>query len=102
MADIVTLLAAVSANGTGPVIDAGDLKDEIGIQVEKDAGVTAFSVLVEGSLDGVNWFNVGSSPVTAVTSETMVSGILARYFRATLSGYTGTGTLTAKLAFAKS
>lgn len=98
MADVLVLLKAVAANGSSGTYDAGDLKDEVGIQVET-TGSPTFSVQVSGSLDGVSFFNVGSA-VTSVTAETTVTGILARYFKATLSSLSG-GTLTCKLAIGK-
>ena len=101
MADIVTLLNAVSANGTSAVEDAGDVKDEVAVYVETAGTVSAFSVQFSGSLDGVNFLNVGSA-ITSATAGTAVTGLpLLRYFRAALTGYTGTGTVTAKIAFGK-
>lgn len=100
MADVLALLSAVSANGTGPVIDAGDLRDEAAVQVETAGTVSAFSVQVQASADKVNWANAGSA-ITSVTAETVLTGVLARYFRATLGSYSGTGTVTCKLAVAK-
>lgn len=100
MADVLTLLSAVSANVTGTAFDAGDLRDEAAVQVETTGTVSAFSVQVQGSLDKANWVSLGSA-ITSVTAETALSGVLARYFRAVLSGYSGTGTVTAKIALAK-
>jgi hypothetical protein len=97
--DVLVVLKGVAANGSSGTYDAGDLKDEVGIQVET-TGAPTFSVQVAGSLDGVSFFSVGS-PVTLVTAETTVTGILARYFKATLSSLSG-GTLTCKLALGKS
>jgi hypothetical protein len=100
MADVLTALSAVSANVTGATLDAGDLRDEVAVQVETAGTVSAFSVQFQASVDGTNWVSAGSA-VVAVTAETVLSGILARYFRAVLSGYTGTGTVTAKIAVGK-
>jgi len=101
VADIVTLLSAVSANTTSAVADAGDVKDEVSIFVETAGVVSAFSIQFSASLDGVNFFPAGSA-VTAVTAGTAVTGLpLARYFKAALTGYTGTGTVTAEIAFGK-
>lgn len=94
--DIVTLLSAVSANTTGAWMDAGELKEELALQVETTGTVSAMSVQLQGSLDKVGSVNLGS-PVTAV------GGIEAtgpfRYFRAVLASYSGTGTVSALLAF---
>jgi hypothetical protein len=99
--DVLTLLSAASANVTGTAFDAGDLRDEAAVQVETTGTVSAFSVQFQASLDKVQWVAAGSA-ITAVTAETALSGVLARYFRAVLSGYSGTGTVTAKIALGKS
>jgi len=100
MADILTALNAVSANTTGTALDAGDLRDEAAIEVRTSGTVSAFSVQFQQSLDKVAWANLGAA-VTAVTAETVLTSVLGRYFRAVLSGYTGTGTVTAKIAVSK-
>jgi hypothetical protein len=101
MADVVTLLAGVSANGAGPVVDAGDLRDEFTLFAEITGTVSAFSIQFAGSEDGTNFFNLGSA-VTSVTAGTAVAAPpLARYLQATLASYSGTGTVTAKVAFGK-
>jgi hypothetical protein len=99
MADILTALNAVSANVTGPALDAGDLRDQVSAEVETSGTVSAFSVQFQASLDEANWVSIGSA-ITSVTAGTVLSGVLARYFRAVLSSYSGTGTVTAKLAVA--
>ncbi len=101
MADVVTLLSGVAANGMGPVIDAGDLKGELTLGVYTTGTVSAFSVQLNGSVDGVNWVATGS-PVTSVTAANVSAGLLLRYFQAVLSGYAGTGTVTAELAWSTS
>ncbi len=108
----LTLLNAVSANVTGSSFDAGDLKDELTLEVIIGGTVSAYSVQLQGSIDGTNWVSIGIpetsagapgtavGPVTASTGPFAVSsGVLMRYFRAALAGYTGTGTVTAELAF---
>lgn len=111
MTDIAVLLNAVSANVTGPAFDAGDLKDELTMEVIISGTVSAYSVQLEGSLDDTTWVNIGIpdtsshvagtavAPVTASTDPVAVSkGKLFRYFRAVLASYSGTGTVTAELA----
>ena len=108
----VLLLNAVSANVTGPVIDTGDLKDELTLEVIIAGTVSAYSVQLQGSMDDVNWVSIGIpetsagapgtavGPVTASTGPFAVSsGVLMRYFRAALTAYAGTGTVTAELAY---
>jgi hypothetical protein len=97
--DIVTILPAASANGTGFTLDAGDLKGAETLEAFTTGTVSAFSVQLQGSLDGVNWVAVGA-PLTTATTADVSSGLLARWFRAVLSGYSGTGTVTARLGFA--
>lgn len=98
MADTVTLLAAVSSDQTGPAIDAGAVRDDLTLEVVTAGTVSAFSVQLQASLDKGHWVNVGS-PVTTVTAAAS-NGVLMRYFRAALSSYSGTGTVTAELSFA--
>jgi len=96
---VVTLLNAVSANGTGTAIDLGTVYDTFTVEVETSGTVSAFSVQVSASLDGANYESVGSA-ISSVTAGTSIgSGALLQYFRATLSGYSGTGTVTANLAY---
>jgi hypothetical protein len=112
MSDVITLLAAVSANVTGPASEPGDLKDEVTMDVVIAGTVSAYSVQLEGSLDGTDWFSMGIpltssgaagtaiGPVTQSTGQLAVSaGVLSRYYRAVLASYSGTGTVTAYLAF---
>jgi hypothetical protein len=100
VSDVLTLLSGVSANVTGQAFDAGDLRDEATVQVETAGTVSAFSVQVQASLDKVSWSGLGSA-ITSVTAATALSGAMARYYRAVLSSYSGTGTVTARLALAK-
>lgn len=98
MTDILTVLSAAAANVTGTAFDAGDLKDGAALEVVTAGTVSAFSVQLQGSLDGANWFSIGS-PLTTATTSGESAGFLARWFRAVLSGYSGTGTVTARVGF---
>lgn len=98
MTDIVTILVAATANVTGPAFDAGDLKSGLTLQTATTGSVSAFSVQLQGSLDAASWVALGSPQTTATTAGVSTS-TLARYFRAVLSGFTGTGTVTVKLGF---
>ena len=96
---VATLLSAASANTTGPVAGLGQVYGTLTVAVTTTGTVSAFSVVVSGSLDGVNWEAIGSA-VTSVTAGTSIgSGVLFQYFQATLSGYSGTGTVTCRLAY---
>jgi hypothetical protein len=100
MADVLTLLAAVSANGSGPVIDAGDVRDELTLDVFTAGTVSAFSAQLQGSLDGITFANIGAAVTSATAALNVSTGALMRYFQAVLSGYSGTGTVTVELAVA--
>lgn len=94
------LLNGVSANGTGPVADIGegDVTDIVAIQVIIVGTVSAFSIQLQGSEDGVNFANIGTAVTTAGISR-QANLPACRYFQAVLSGYTGTGTVTALMEF---
>lgn len=99
------LLNAVSANGTGPVVDlgAGDISDDIGLEVVISGTVTALSVQLQGSEDGSHFFNVGLPVSAAGLSKVAPStGSIppCRYFKAVLSSYAGTGTVTVFMSHA--
>lgn len=95
----VTLLNAVSANGTGPSADLGTVYGDFTVEVETSGTVSAFSVQVQGSLDSVAWENVGSAITATTAGEAIGTGVLLQYFQATLSGYSGSGTVTVELAY---
>ena len=96
---VVTLLNAVSANTTGPVAGLGTPYGNLTVSVSTTGTVSAFSVVVQGSIDGFNFEAIGSA-ITATTAGTSIgSGVLFQYFQAVLSGYSGTGTVTAELAY---
>lgn len=95
----LTLLNAVTANQTGPAvsIDQGDISDDVSIDVSTTGSITAFSVQVQGSIDGgTTWGNIGSA-ITTVGLTRPASPPAATMFRAVLSGLTGSGTLTCLL-----
>jgi hypothetical protein len=97
---VAMLLNAVSANTTGPVVgDIGGPYGNLTVEVSTTGTVSAFSVQVLGSLDGLNFEDIGSA-ITATTAGTSIgTGVLFQYFQATLTGYSGTGTVTCELAY---
>jgi hypothetical protein len=96
---VVTLLNAVSANTTGPVAGLGTPYGNLTATVTTTGTVSALSVQIYGSNDSQNWAAIGSA-ITAATAGTSIgSGVLFQYFYAALSGYSGTGTVTAELAY---
>ena len=97
--DTATLLNAVSANGTGSPVYTGRLSDTFTAEVTTSGTVSAFSIQIQGSIDGVTWGNLGSA-ITATTAGTSIgTGVLFSSFQAVLSGYSGTGTVSCTLAF---
>ena len=83
----------------GKWVDSGEVTASVSVQVEADSTVTAFSVQVQQSDDpaaGVSGaapsgLNVGSAITTQGLSAPSAGP--ARWFRALLSGYTGTGSV---------
>lgn len=96
---VATLLNAVSANTTGPVTALGSVYGNLTLEVTTTGTVSAFSVQLLGSLDGQNYEAIGSAVTSTTAGESVGSGTLFQYFYATLSGYSGTGTVTCALAY---
>lgn len=97
-ASVVTLLSAVSATGTGAAFDLDGIRDEFTLVIQT-TGSPTFSLTLQGSVDGTNWFTLGSA-VTSAAAATVITSQLAAYVRADLTALS-TGTLTAELGFSK-
>lgn len=93
--EVLTLLAAASSSQASGTIDAGTAQSSCSLTVTV-SGSPAFSVQLQGSSDAVTWVSAGSAATTAGTTSISPSPA-ARYFRAVLSGFTGPGSVTAKL-----
>ncbi len=83
-----------TAVGTGAVDDT-----IYGVSVHSllvsNSGVTTYTVLLEGSINGTNFETILSiSNVDGSPKTKFVSGTLVRYIRTRCSAFTGTGTLT--------
>jgi hypothetical protein len=95
-----TTLTNLSAlNTAGAVQDGGTLHANAIMQVTSGAGVSAGSVQLQGSVDGTNWFNLGTATNTnaasTVFAPVVVTGTAVRYVRAFIAtGITG-GTISA-------
>ena len=96
---VATLLNAATSNTTGPVLGLGQVYGTLTVSVTTTGTVSAFSVQLLGSNDSVNWENVGSPVTSATAGASIGTGVLFQYFQATLSGYSGTGTVTCRLAY---
>lgn len=96
---VATLLNAVSGNTTGPAVGLGTPYGNLTVSVSTTGTVSALSVQVLGSLDGFNYESIGSAITSPTAGTSIGSGVLFSYFQATLSGYSGTGTVTCNLAY---
>ncbi len=99
---IETALNAVTATGAGSAIAATRTIDH-SLQVTFTGTVTALTIDLEGSLDGVDWFSLTNgtgyaftaAEITAKAALVNVSDSLVNNVRANITTYTGTGAVTA-------
>jgi hypothetical protein len=120
MAQILPFTALASASSTGPgaVVDLNGTSNEFSMFVVTSGSPSAAEVQLEGSHDGVNWFdlpvaisaitgNVASTEFTNGQVESYLPGAqvkpFARYVRANLETLTGgtSPTVTATVAVGK-
>jgi hypothetical protein len=95
--DILALYSAQATTlATGTVHDLGDVKKNFELIVTGTAAT--LSLQLNGSLDGVNWYTLGSAVTAFTTAAPSLIAAEARYVRADLPTLTG-GTLTAELAY---
>lgn len=81
-------LTNVSAVSTGSVVDGATVRSTAVLAVTTGTGVSAGAVQLQGSLDGQNWFNVGSAVTTSAASTTtqlVADSAYAQYFRASIT-----------------
>lgn len=99
----VSLAAASALNTNGTAIDAGEVRASSILVVATSAGVSAGAVQLQGSLDGVNWYNLGT-PLTTNAASAVFSQAQAntptRLLRARISTAIVGGTVTATVAMA--
>jgi hypothetical protein len=95
-------LTAASAVGAGAVVDNGGCFSQHTLVVTTSAGVTAGAVQLQGSLDTVNWFNLGSPVSTATAATTfpavVVSDQPVRFLRGNVTTAITGGTVSAVVA----
>ena len=91
----VVSLSAVTT-GTGTAIDGLTVRNVVVMTVTGSSGVSAGAVQLQISNDKVNWANEGSAvTVTAsTTTNTVNTGVYARYARAKVSTTVVGGTAT--------
>jgi hypothetical protein len=94
-----TSLSGVSALGAGAAMDGGVCHANHTLVVTTSVGVTVGVVQLQGSLDGVTWFNLpGTSSVTTTTPSTTTTvavNCAARMIRANVTTAITGGTVTA-------
>lgn len=94
----VKSLSAVSATSATPtVLDGVVMRTNSLLVVVTGAGVSAGAVKIQASMDGTNWYAVGSplSVSAANTVYTQAGTVPGRYFRALVSTTITGGTITA-------
>lgn len=96
-------LSAKSSVTNGSALDGLTARPTAVLSVTTSAGVTAGAVQLQGSLDGTNWYDLGSATSTtaaSTTTQTIVSSAYARYVRAAITTPVAGGTVTASVAVA--
>ncbi len=95
-------LTAVSATGPGTALDGVVARQNATMVVVSSAGVSAGSVQMQGSLDGTNWFSLGSA-VSTTTASTVFPPVATttpptRFVRANVATVITGGTISATVA----
>jgi hypothetical protein len=91
-------LNAVSATGAGTALDGLVSRANASATVTTSAGVSAGSVVLEGSLDGANFVTLGSaiSTTAATTTYTVAAtNVFMRFVRARVATAITGGTISA-------
>lgn len=93
-----TTLSAAAGNLTGTTMDCG-VSHQVCTLVAVGTGTLAGTLTIEGSLDNTTWVSTGTTlALTAALTGTATStGKAFRYYRVSLSGSSGTGTVTVKI-----
>lgn len=90
--DPVTNLAAVTTTGAGAAITASNAQSSTW-QIIATGVTTGGTVLIEGSLDGTNWYSLSSTAVSATGSTGVSVASQHTFLRSNLSARTD-GTYT--------
>lgn len=102
-----SLPSGSAGTATGNVVDFGAIYNTIVVAITATATLTAGTILVEGSLDGVNWYTITSITATSITAAgttTYIASPLvpARFARARISVAVTGGTIAAVIGAAGS
>lgn len=98
-APVLSLNAATTGNGS--VLDAGVVRSTAVWSLTGSTSVSAGAATLQGSLDGTNWYALGSAvtvPTTATTTQTVQSSAYSRFFRVVVSTTVTGSTATASVA----
>jgi hypothetical protein len=93
-------LTAVSATGAGTALDGLVVRANAVATVTTSTGVSAGSVVLEGSLDGVNYVTLGSAVTTSAASTTstvVATNAFVRFVRARVATAITGGTVSASV-----
>jgi len=95
-----TILNAVTATGTSAAKDLEGVGSTFDILLFTTGSPSTVTVLLEGSHDGTNWYQITNPAVTLSTPHVAVTGYLFRFVRASLTTLTGgsSPTVTATVA----
>jgi hypothetical protein len=96
-------LVAVSATGAGTALDGVVSRANAVLTVTTSTGVSAGSVVLEGSLDGTNFVTLGSAVTTATASTTYTvasTSSFMRFVRARVATSITGGSVTACVSLA--
>lgn len=93
-----TTLNAATTNATGTALDC-TASHQVCTFVAVGTGTLAGTLTLEGSLDNTTWVSTGTTLAltAALTGTASSTGKAFRYYRVSLSGASGTGTVTVKL-----
>lgn len=78
-------LTNVSTTGAGTVLDNTGVRNNHSMIVVSGAGVSAGTVLLEGSQDNVNWFNLLGAGIVSTNAANTIFGPLVPVTTATLT-----------------
>lgn len=91
----LTSLNGASATGAGTAFNLGSTVNSFGVQIVAASGSPTFSVNLQGSLDGTNWFTIGSAITTA--GQTYVGNACVPFVRLNTGSISG-GTISGYIA----
>ncbi|MHB8431031.1 MAG: hypothetical protein ACYDDZ_10980 [Acidimicrobiales bacterium] len=96
---LTSLPAGSSAIGAGEVLDGGTVHASSLLAVELAGVATAGTVELQGSIDNVNWYPLGTLSPTAAGTSAVAGSAPARYLRADITVAFVGSTIAASVAF---